>query len=141
MTFTPKEGMYCRRRDGIKVGPIRSTRQEDGFDSEWRWTTDELAETTSGAWRGDGSYDHIAAKAETPFDLVAEWVDEPPKALPVRTVTRTEIVPGQYGSVVIISSGDGFVDLELDWHRHAAPELRAAARVFTSLAEALEESE
>ena len=66
--------------------------------------------------------------------------------LPVRTVTRTEIVPGHYGRVVVGPhlAGRSRIDVSMtnppgDPESLDAAELRAAARVFISLAEALEE--
>lgn len=67
---------------------------------------------------------------------------EPFPALPVRTRTVTEIVPGTYGRILINDPGDGlaFIRMHMDdnGHNYTAAELRAAARVFVSLAEALE---
>lgn len=87
-------------------------------------------------------------------DEYLELVDTPP--LPVRKVTRTEVVDGTYGqvfvrnipyrelslkpyvAVALVSYGEsGDVDTPL-FQIHAA-ELRDAAAVFLSLAEALEE--
>jgi hypothetical protein len=78
-------------------------------------------------------------------DVVAEW-DEPTG--PVRTVTRKEIVVGEYGKVkvagkhsngiavgvrlIVGPTGGNIADM-------TAEELRAAALVFTQLADALEE--
>jgi hypothetical protein len=69
--------------------------------------------------------------------------DEP--ALPVRTRTVTEIAPGTYGSILISEPGDYAVFIRMHIEDHGkfydAAQLRAAARIFTSLAEALEWSE
>lgn len=72
--------------------------------------------------------------------------DEP--ALPVRTVTRTvtvtEIVPGIYGSIMVSEPGDYAVFIRMHIEDHGkfmdAAQLRAAGRLFVSLAEALEET-
>lgn len=78
-------------------------------------------------------------------------LDEP--ALPVRTRTITEIVTGQYGQVSvmrIMDNPDGHVavallkegqhvTLDTGHYYMNATALRAAARVFVALAEALEE--
>jgi hypothetical protein len=63
-----------------------------------------------------------------------------PVALPVRTVTRLEIVPGTYGAVQITNVYPDGVNIYANSGKWSAPDLRAAARVFNSLAEALEES-
>lgn len=72
----------------------------------------------------------------------------PDQALPVHTVTRQEIIPGNYGRVEVrIAGRDGVIDSHTNWVNLRvecsadwnASELRAAARVFVSLAEALEQ--
>lgn len=69
---------------------------------------------------------------------------------PVRTVTRTEIVPGEYGPVEVGYSGALRTDspvpqvahVRLDptnaWEALTADRLREAARIFNELADALE---
>lgn len=74
---------------------------------------------------------------------------EPDVDLPVRTRTVTEIVPGEYGPVSVRRyerDADDHVRVSLfnqdEMYRALdAAELRAAARVFVSLAEALEENQ
>lgn len=61
------------------------------------------------------------------FDLIAQ-------PGPVRTVTRREIVPGQYGAVQIWSDMSATVDV-LD-----AAAAREAARLFNEIADALDEN-
>jgi len=104
----------------------------------------------------DGALSLYGDKDQTPgwspsfFELVEDkdsFEPAPQEAGPVRaeTVTRTIIVPGRYGCVTVKSETNGSrVQLEIEttcdglktWYD--ADELRAAARVFNSLAEALE---
>ena len=58
---------------------------------------------------------------------------------PVRTVTRKEIVEGQYGMVLVDVHKDQVVVVVKPWHQPSPAELRAAAEVFTQLADALED--
>ncbi len=65
-------------------------------------------------------------------------------ALPVRKVTRTEVVPGTYGRIDVLETDiAACVGVRFDYSEPfaacTAAELRAAAAVFLSLAEALEE--
>ena len=65
---------------------------------------------------------------------------------PVRTVTRKEIVPGQYGRVDIEDFEPGQVIVELNSrpcgsYSIDASELRDAARIFNELADALDASQ
>lgn len=63
-------------------------------------------------------------------------------ALPVRTRTITEIVPGKYAGFHVGANDAGRVHVVQGTDEmYTAAELRAAARVFVSLAEALEENE
>lgn len=78
-----------------------------------------------------------------PAQFVQEFVPADEKPVHVETVTRMVIVPGEYGIVNVGSQGYAgrvAVALGRDGHRpYDAAELRAAARVFVSLAEALEQ--
>jgi hypothetical protein len=146
MTLQLKEGMICVTRDGKKTSPIRG--RDGSADGYWFVGRIEGAPSDD-VWRRNGTF-HCAEESCAKHDLVAEWVDEP--VLPVRTRTRTvtEIVPGTYGRVyvwesnatvarVLLTRGNGMVIADDAIHDLTAAELRAAARVFVSLAEALEE--
>lgn len=126
-----EEGKYYRTRGaGAKVGPM--------YRSGGGWTAPNSGLRYWSDGRVDLQFDHS-------FDLVAEWVDG--YASPVRTVTRKEIVLGEYGRVRVFNVFAGkkvgvrLIPLEnsgniadLD-----ANELRHAAAIFTQLADALEE--
>lgn len=59
---------------------------------------------------------------------------------PIRTVTRREIVPGEYGKVFVDAvDGDG-IRARLCRSLIDASELREAAHIFNQIAEALEEN-
>lgn len=139
MSIQIEEGVRYVMADGRKTGPMR----RNGFDSpENKWTDGEST------WGNDGRHCRFD---DCNMRIVSELV-APPEALPVRTVTRQEIVTGQYGQVSVVkpSDLDGLVaiailkagdEVTLDtphWHMDAEA-LRAAARVFVSLAEVLEQ--
>lgn len=56
---------------------------------------------------------------------------------PIRTVTRREIVPGEYGCVEIMSVGYGYVSIRAGGVQDANA-LREAARIFSEIADVLE---
>lgn len=58
-------------------------------------------------------------------------------ASPVRTVTRKEIVRGNYGTVSVGATAGNAVMLEVPARFHGEKELRAAAATFLELADAL----
>lgn len=73
-----------------------------------------------------------------------------PTPSPIRTVTRTEIVPGVYGRLSVarqsgeepramIALADSLGNVTMTHHGWSIDELRAAALVLTQLADALEE--
>jgi hypothetical protein len=118
-----EEGKYYRTRDGGKVGPMG-----DGgtaFDNNQPVLSARHGKHVS-LWRLDGS--HLFGK--THIDIVAEA-----NTGPVRTVTRKEIVPGEYGKLLIFDDGSASVT---DWTDTRA--LRDAARVFIGMADALDEA-
>lgn len=126
-------GKYYKARDGRKVGPMERN-VESAIELPWLERGNDQC-----AWHGDGKR-YVGSKAPE-WDLVAEWTDEPTS--PVRTVTRREIVPGTYGLVVVSGGpdqgGGPFVRVVLGREAFDASELRAAAKVFTDLADALDE--
>lgn len=135
MTFTPKEGMYCRTRAGAKVGPMQKI--DEGM---WQWAGREGGNARLTKYRAGGEWAAQPCKMHM-YDLVAEWVDEP-EASPVRTVTKQEIVPGFYAGFAVGAADEGRVHLvQGDKEMLNAAQLRAAARVFVSLAEALEQDQ
>lgn len=128
-------GKFYRTRDGRKVGPME------------RWSAGWVqrgASVDNPCWHGDGrDWSHPADPGNT---LIADWADEP--ASPVRTVTRKEILVGVYGAVAVGPAAPAFVNVlvgngRLDRVSHVnyaalnESELRAAAMVFTQLADAL----
>lgn len=127
-------GKFYRTRDGQKVGPAKY--QDDASGQKRNWLVSGCAYRSDGTPYDTGGYNW-------PLDLVALWADEP--ASPVRTVTRREIVPGMYAGDLVeidrnaVVSEDG-VSLWLPRnHRWIATDLRAAAAIFTQLADALDE--
>lgn len=117
-----EEGKFYRTRDGRKSGPMSFTLD----DLAWVNGRHETA-----VFRDTGLAD---VGKELPSDLVAEWTDGP-----VRTVTRKEIVPGDYGIVnVRIKFGP---EVFIARRAASAAELRAAAAVLIELADALPASE
>lgn len=116
-------GKFYRTRDGQKIGPFRVA---EGITLAYTGTGD--------SWHLDGRY---YRSCESPFDIIAEWTDEPTS--PVRTVTRKEIEPGTYGYVEIGGATSRHADVAVRSAMYSASELRAAAKVFTDLADALDE--
>lgn len=145
-----EEGKFYRSRDGRKVGPMEAY----SGDHPWFGTIDDDA-SGAGCWfRGEGG--SFSGYGSTPhrLDLVAEWhedsldrVEAEIKAeisSPVRTVTRKEIVPGEYGHITISDDNRMMLDGVSIWlprnRRWKAEELRAAAATLTEIAEALDPS-
>lgn len=126
-------GRFYKTREGRKVGPMCR-----GDGGPWHWFTREPID----GWFEGGA---DTGFGPSPKDIVAEWVDEPTS--PVRTVTRKEIVPGIFGIVnvypgsrkAIIRVSRPLVDTYDDAIDATSAELRAAAKVFTDLADALDE--
>lgn len=137
-----KAGKYYRTRDGRKVGPMVLA----GKAGEIIWGVPSRPSWLD-SWKSNGAW---RSGASCRSDLIAEWVDEPAAPSPVRTVTRKEIVPGTYGRVRIFASkfpDRQHVALSLALSNDRFPagngevldiaELRAAAKVFTDIADAL----
>jgi len=136
MTLKIEAGKFYRTRDGRKVGPIERMRGLDPY--VWRGRIDGAFRSSS-LWQESG-LNSPKFSPESDLDLVAEW---PAATACVREVTRLEIVPGTYGIVEVnVAERDDFVAQSQPVHVpsgiYSASELRAAARVFNALAEALE---
>jgi hypothetical protein len=58
---------------------------------------------------------------------------------PIRTVTRREIVPGNYGTVGVQTVFNGKIGIFVPAHQHSPEELRSAARIFNEIADVLDE--
>lgn len=117
-------GKYYKRRDGRKVGPM--VRNISGDYTE----THPFSCPIGFTYKVDGGY--MVENAESCYDIIEEWQDGP-----VRTVTRKEIVPGQYGFVKVHDPGTKYVRINLD----AAMEyhdIRAAIATLTKIADAME---
>lgn len=122
-------GKYYRRRDGKKVGPMVRNTGGDWVD------THPFACPNGYTYKVDGGY--LADDSEGSWDIIAEWADEPASpehVSPVRTVTRKEIVPGNYGKVRVTAGMYVHVN-----SMSTAAELRAAIATLTEIADALEE--
>jgi hypothetical protein len=72
MTFKPKEGMYCKTRGGLKVGPL--TLQDGGSEDYFRSLTIKLRGMVASCWYLNGSY---YRDKPSEFDLICEWEEEP----------------------------------------------------------------
>lgn len=126
MVLTIEEGKFYRTRDGRLVGPmIRS--------NVGKWT--DIANGFQ--WSYDNGM-HCHKDVGCPYDLVSEV----PNSGPVRTVTRKEIVPGEYGIVRVLAKpeDDPFVHaahVRIDDGYSTSSELRAAAATLIEIADAL----
>lgn len=59
----------------------------------------------------------------------------------IRTVTRREIVPGRYGIVDVSSHLEpGWINIAIPYPGNTASDLREAAKLFTDIADALDEN-
>ena len=130
-----KEGFIGRRRDGQKIGPITANRYVDTRYSNHVWETYD-SDGCRYTYNSNGAY---LNEDESPFDILAEWADEP--AGPVRAVTCKEIVPGNFNEVVVeYSQPEHQLRVYTNLFQPAiATELRAAAATLTEIADALDE--
>ena len=121
MSVTLEVGKFYRTRDGQKVGPI------------YRWAEFYTGEHdgTSRLWDKTGTHGTQNIANRPNYDLIAEWTDA--ATGPVRTVTRSEVVRGEYGRVVVTAAGG-------TWMRDCftADELRVSIATLTEIADALE---
>ena len=132
MSLQLEAGKFYRTRDGRKVGPITETRSMYGY----RWSV-----TGVDALWNDRGIDGNAPSGLQPSDIIAEWSDAPAETGPVRTVTRREIVPGDYGHVWV---GEGMVQealIKIERSFMTAAELRAAIAILAEIADALEDQQ
>lgn len=129
-----ESGKYYKTRDGRKVGPTEAYDSTNSVYPMCHWVVDRVLYQSDGTF-GDGT-------GPNKCDLIAEWEEGP-----VVTETVKRIVPGRYGCITVASEANGdrvqlvmaSTSAELmTWYD--AHELRAAAAVFTQLADALEES-
>lgn len=121
-----EEGKFYRTRDGQKVGPVRRKDRDSGTP----WIADQCFDDWVSEWRETGSL--LSSGQPHPLDLVAEWTEGP-----VRTVTRKEIVPGDYGIVKVTTNPHVWVSIGV-FREQTPAELRAAAATLTEIADALE---
>ncbi len=126
-------GKYYKTRDGRKVGPMREL---DRNDTDWPWT-DQDGDMPYQRYNDKGN--GIGLRMEDCRHIISEWQDETPS--PIRTVTRREIVPGNYGCVEIDVHAYGMsVVVDFSTVRHDAGELREAAHLLNQIAEVLGEN-
>lgn len=118
-------GKYYRDADGNKYGPMECV-----GSTEHPWN--EAGSVSCHVWRCDGT-----SKWQGDPTLIAEWPAEPTG--PVRTVTRKEIVPGNYGAVVLHRADDG-VDISVELHSDDLSGICAAIATLTEIADALEDN-
>lgn len=85
-----EEGRYYKTRDGRKVGPVTIDISEK---ESLRVRAPHLEAGFVAAWFEDGRF---YEKPGSTYDIVALWNEGP-----VRTVTRKEIVPGEYGHILV----------------------------------------
>ena len=137
MKFTPKEGMFCKTREGKKVGPLALGRKRDKWPGDYWTVGDSMWDAT---WWENGQMhkDH-----ESPHDLVAEWPEPAPQeAGPVRTETVTTstavIQEGTYNDLYVAPMDQGWVHLELRAKGWRAHEIRKIVLHLNAIAEALE---
>lgn len=115
-------GKYYKTRDGRKVGPTRTGGQYI------------YVEGRSYYYDGRRCRSH-----ETAGDLISEWQDETPS--PIRTVTRREIVPGQYGLIEVVDVDENGASIWLPRNgRFHSETLREMAHTLNQIAEVLQEN-
>jgi len=119
-------GEYYKTRDGRKVGPMH-------YSPGMGFSGGVEGEIGGRSWSSTGV--HCMGFAH--LELIAPWPDEP--ASPVVTETVKRIKPGTYGIVEVDGAAGRFADVQVRSAMYRASELRAAAKVFTDLADALDE--
>jgi len=129
-------GKYYKTREGKKVGPA-----EHNDCIPYPFNVPHGGRFMGYASDGKLCLDDIKYRDH---DIIAEWSDAP--ASPVRTVTRKEIVPGEYGKVGVGEAHGDVIWLGLrqpngDYDLCSlmcAADLRAAIATLAEIAEALE---
>lgn len=124
--LTVEAGRYYIDGHGEKRGPMKD--QYNYFVDARGW-----------GFYANGQRMAKSDEPDHPDHLVDEWV-EPDAEGPVRTVTRREIVPGEYGGVVVEEHVGSVVHLHLLRNTLDAQELRSAAMILSQLAEALDDA-
>ncbi len=125
-----EEGKFYKTRDGRKAGPIvihfgREHAGAEGFrDDHWYISTNRYYSEMSG---------RTSIRGESPDDLIEEWQDPTPTT-PIRTITRREIVPGDYGVVGVTQD----CNIVIYKSKYTPEELREAAHILNQIAEYLE---
>lgn len=118
-----KAGDKVRLRDGESYGNLLTEGREfivGHVDDQYIWFPDG----PDGPWKASR------------FELVE---DAPSNPSPVRKVTRTEIVPGDYDGVQVTDEAP--LGLFIEYRKYAdLTNLRAAARIFNEIADALEQN-
>ena len=142
MSVTIEAGRFYRTDAGGKVGPTRRISYRP--HSPWPFACD-FADSKTGLLyvKLNGETQSGMGDHTTP-NLIAEWTDAPTG--PVRTVTRSEIVPGIYNRLGVgHQCGDriwvGLVENDGDYDLGSlldAGQLRALAATATEIADALE---
>ncbi|WP_201271816.1 hypothetical protein [Sinorhizobium meliloti] len=80
-TLTIQAGKFYRTRDGRKVGPMRvygggGLDRSFAFGQVAAFTAPDLEdERVGGSYTSDGTW--LTSSGHSPYDLIAEWVDEP----------------------------------------------------------------
>lgn len=121
-------GKYYKTRDGRKVGPMKNSYHTAGY---YCWHT-LSGNYNSNLWNEDG-----CSGSACDADLIALWQDKPTG--PVRTVTRKEIVSGQYGIVNVDADRPTGNPRIVVSAVPTAAELRAAIATLTEIAQVLED--
>lgn len=119
-------GKYYKTRDGRKVGPMREIDREL---TDYPWT-DQVEEMPMQRYNDWGE----EVGEPSSHDLISEWQDE--ATSPIRTVTRREIVPGNYGLIQIFDNGCMYIETD----SYTAEQCREAAHLLNQIAEVLQEN-
>ncbi|UNY40268.1 hypothetical protein KLEP181_gp37 [Paracoccus phage vB_PmaP_KLEP18-1] len=136
MALKLEVGKFYRTRDGRKVGPMKENQE---LNDPWPFKI----EIGGRFWRaynkdGEGTGAYYPDDLDPASDLIAEWDDAPTG--PVRTVTRKEIVFGEYGPVAVEWCGLYGASVVVS-RVYGATKIRAAIAALTDIAEYLEENE
>lgn len=142
MSIMIEGGKSYRAADGRKIGDLEWHAQHSCFYGD-----DETEAPGGGfrrAYRPNGRHGSDIIPRIPSLDLVAEWTDEPTG--PVITETVKRIVPGYYGPVEVSAVIGDRVGVRIsNLHGPGGPEipmnaseLRAAARCFAEMADALD---
>lgn len=123
-----------------EIGTLKELNVQPGDVVEYVETGHKSTVTRieNGRYYGDGPLSGCPYVEDGDFRIVSRA--NPAETGPVRTVTRREIVPGQYGALAVAAVAEDSVRIEAPGYLNVAA-LRAAIATLTEIADALEDQQ